>query len=67
VGIASSHEPWNIYLLQTGDKLKTRIYVTEVYRIPWLYDHEGNPVYEVSTDLTIELEQKHQTNHQPDL
>jgi len=44
------HEPdWNLYELEGGKKLKSKLVVTNIYRIKSLYDRFGNPYYVVQS------------------
>lgn len=40
-----SDEFWNEYLLDDGSRVRVKIVVTEVLRVPDEYDQQGNRVY----------------------
>jgi hypothetical protein len=54
VKIVSKVEPWSTYLLETGKSISVKLCITEVQRIEGVYDPEGNPYYEASTELYVE-------------
>jgi len=43
-----SKEPWNIYVLSDGTKLKQRLVLTFVSKIKDTYDQLGRPIYQTS-------------------
>jgi hypothetical protein len=54
VKIVSKVEPWSTYLLETGKSISVKLRVTQIQRIEGVYDPEGNPYYEASTELYVE-------------
>jgi hypothetical protein len=55
VGVQSSSERWNEYLLQDGTVLKLKVVVTDVARVDSAYDAEGNPIYVVKSTNVMTL------------
>jgi len=47
------HEPWNVYELENGEKIKLKIVVKNIYRIKGKYDEEGNPYYVVQFEVIV--------------
>lgn len=46
VEIISSREPWNVYrIMETGNIIRVKLIVTDIYRVKDLYDPEGQPYY----------------------
>jgi hypothetical protein len=45
VTFQASGENWNEYLLSDGTVLKIKMVATEIYRLPDVYDPDGNPQY----------------------
>ncbi len=54
VHVITNHEPWNVYrIVNTGQKLKIKLTVTEVNRFLDKFDPDGMPVYEVPSGASI--------------
>jgi len=53
VGYTPYLEDWNIYGLPDGSKLKVKLVVSAIYRIPKHYDQFGYPVYFVNSTNAI--------------
>jgi hypothetical protein len=53
VGYTPYLEDWNIYRLPDGTKLKIKLVVSAVYRIPKQYDPFGYPLYFVNSTNAI--------------
>ena len=54
VEIMSSREPWNIYrILQTGEIIRVKLIVADVYRVKGYYDAEGEPYYIIKSGPLI--------------
>jgi hypothetical protein len=48
------YEPqWNIYKLENGEKIKTKIVITHVYRIKGKYDETGDPYYVIQSSTIV--------------
>lgn len=45
----TNREDWNEYRLEDGTYLKLKCVVSEILRIPEIYDQEGNPTYLVKS------------------
>lgn len=45
VRISSAHEHWNEYLLEDGTTLRLKIVLSDVHRVPDVFDDEGDPLY----------------------
>jgi len=53
VGYTPYIEDWNVYRLPDGIKLKVKLVVSAIYRIPKQYDPFGYPVYFVNSTNAI--------------
>jgi len=53
VGYTPYLEDWNIYRLSDGTKLKVKLVVSAIYRIPKHYDLFGYPVYFINSTNAI--------------
>lgn len=54
VPVEKNHEPWNVYtILRTGQELKLKLIVEDVYQFVGVYDHEGCPVYDAPHGATV--------------
>ena len=53
VGYTPYLEDWNIYRLPDGNKLKVKLVVSAIYRIPKQYDSFGYPLYIVNSTQAI--------------
>lgn len=54
VEIVSSREPWNIYkVVRTGELLRVKLIVTDVYRLRGYYDSEGEPFYVIHSGSLV--------------
>jgi hypothetical protein len=53
VGYTPYLEDWNIYRLPDGNKLKVKLVVSAIYRVPKQYDPFGYPVYFVNSTNAI--------------
>lgn len=49
VGYQNPAEHWNEYLLDDGTVLRLKPVVTQIIRIEGLYDHNGDPAYQVQS------------------
>jgi hypothetical protein len=46
VKIKESNEQWNVYrIIDTGETLKIKLVVSDVYRVPGRFDPDGEPIY----------------------
>ena len=54
VEIVSSREPWNIYrITETGDIMRVKLIITDIYRVKNIYDPEGQPYYIIQSGPLI--------------
>jgi len=53
VGYTPYLEDWNVYRLPDGNKLKIKLVVSAVYRIPKQYDAFGYPLYFINSTNAI--------------
>ncbi|PIU59826.1 hypothetical protein COS86_02175 [Candidatus Bathyarchaeota archaeon CG07_land_8_20_14_0_80_47_9] len=53
VGYTPYLEDWNVYRLPDGTKLKIKLVVSAIYRIPKQYDPFGYPIYFVNSTNAI--------------
>lgn len=53
VGYTPYLEDWNIYRLPDGNKLKIKLVVSAVYRVPKQYDSFGYPIYYINSTNAI--------------
>jgi hypothetical protein len=54
VEVVSSNEVWNNYkILKTGDRVKVKLVVTDVFRVKNQFDQTGEPYYIVTSGLMI--------------
>jgi hypothetical protein len=44
-------EPWNLYELENGEKIKQKIVILNIYKIKDKYDKDGNPYYIVQSQI----------------
>lgn len=50
VEILSSREPWNIYrIVRTGEVIRIKLIVTDIYRLKGYYDMDGEPYYVIQS------------------
>jgi hypothetical protein len=50
------NEDWNIYRLEDGTKLKTKLFVASVKRLSGLFDRYGVPLYNVNSSTVVNLD-----------
>lgn len=56
--IDRSHEPWNRYtILRTGQEVKVKLTVDEIYRFSDAFDHNGCPFYQVPNGIQISVKE----------
>lgn len=56
VHINRNHEPWNVYrILRTGQKLKIKLTIDEVYRYTDKFDGSGMPLYNVPSGIAVHM------------
>jgi hypothetical protein len=54
VRVLTYNEPWNVYrVVKTGDIIKLKMVVSEVYRVRDIYDQNGEPYYIVIWGPTV--------------
>ena len=54
VPVEKNHEPWNVYtILRTGQELKLKLIVEDVYQFADVYDRKGCPVYHAPHGATV--------------
>ena len=54
VEIVSSREPWNIYrITETGEILRVKLIVTDVFRVRGRYDSDGEPYYVIQSGSLV--------------
>ena len=54
VEIVSSREPWNIYkIAETGEIIRVKLIVTDVFRVRGRYDADGEPYYVIQSGSLI--------------
>jgi hypothetical protein len=54
VEVVSSNEVWNVYrILNTGDRVKVKLVVTDVFRVKGQFDQNGEPYYIVTSGLMV--------------
>lgn len=54
VEVLNSNEVWNNYkILNTGDRLKVKMVVTDVYRVKNAFDNLGQPYYIITSGIMI--------------
>ena len=54
VEIVSSNEVWNVYrILRTGDIVRVKLVVTDIYRVKDLYDQLGEPYYLITSGIIV--------------
>jgi len=46
-------EPWNLYELENGEKIKQKLIVASIYRIKNKYSRDGNPYYVVQSQMVV--------------
>lgn len=52
--VEKNHEPWNVYkILRTGQELKLKLTVDDVYQFKDVYDGKGSPLYHVPHGVTV--------------
>jgi hypothetical protein len=49
VSFKINKEDWNEYQLEDGTSLRLKCVVSEVLRVPEMYDQEGNPTYVIKS------------------
>lgn len=56
VHVNRNHEPWNVYrILRTGQKLKIKLTIDEVYRYTDKFDGLGLPLYNVPSGIAVNI------------
>jgi hypothetical protein len=56
VRINTSNEPWNVYrITRTGQKIKIKLEIDEVYRYTDLFDARRLPIYHVPNAIAMNL------------
>ena len=60
VRVVDSREDWNVYLVPDMNmRLKVKLTVVEVYRIPGRYDKYGEPIYAIrSTNVIVPMKEE---------
>jgi hypothetical protein len=54
VRIRESDEKWNVYrIIDTGETLKLKLVVSDVYRVPDRFDPDGEPIYVFTHTTTL--------------
>ncbi len=56
IGITSTHENFNEYMLEDGTVMKMKTIVSEVLREDGAWDRDGNPVYYVKSQNVLSVD-----------
>ncbi len=55
VDFEANAEPWSTYTLEDGSVVKLRTVIKNVLRLEGEFDHGGNPIYSVQTDVIFRV------------
>lgn len=56
VPVNKTHEPWNVYkILRTGQEIKLKLAIDEVFRYKDAYDAGGCPIYNIPSGTSVLL------------
>lgn len=56
VEFTSLREDWNIYQVADGSKIRAKTVVSNIYRVPGVYDAQGNPLYVITSGNVVSAE-----------
>lgn len=58
VKININHEPWNVYrILRTGQELKIKLTIDDIFRFTDAYDQNGSPFYNIPNGIAIAIKE----------
>jgi len=56
IHVDRSHEPWNRYtILRTGQEVKVKLTIDDIYRFQDSYDQNGSPLYQIPNGIAISI------------
>ena len=65
VDFQTRKEEWNEYQLMDGTSIKMKLVVSEIFRVPYEWDNEGNPVYVVKSQNILVARSPNNLKKQP--